>query len=209
MRLGILADIHEHVGQLRAALSQFDRDRIDRVVILGDVYGGGERFRETVELLASCGASGVWGNHDFGYCQLAAQSPERLRTRFSDFEIGFLSSLVPRFAIEDCLFTHVEPWRDLEDASELWHLEGPPNTPRKVTRCFKAVTERRLFVGHFHQWQLATTDGLLQWAGERSVLLDPQEPHLVVVNAVCNRCFAVFDTKTGELTPFRCEATNP
>jgi hypothetical protein len=203
MRLGIVTDIHEHVEHLRRALLQFERDGVDRVVHVGDVYGGGERFRETVELLGDCGASGVWGNHDIVLCELAADAPDQLRSRYSDSEIQFIRRLVPRLAVDDCLFTHVEPWRNLEDPAELWHLEGPPDTAEKLARSFQATAERRLFVGHFHRWQLSTSRAISEWNGERSILLDPEERYLVVVNAVYNGCFVTYDTATGELTPYR------
>ena len=37
MRIGLLADIHGSVEYLRAALALFRRERVDRVVVLGDL----------------------------------------------------------------------------------------------------------------------------------------------------------------------------
>ena len=68
MRLGILADIHEAVEHLAAALERFRRERVDQVVFLGDVICNGERLAATTELLRRANPSGVWGNHDYGLC---------------------------------------------------------------------------------------------------------------------------------------------
>ena len=68
MKLGILADIHEHVEYLRRSLATFSEQGVDQVVVLGDVFELGERLRETIALLDESGTIGVWGNHDFGLC---------------------------------------------------------------------------------------------------------------------------------------------
>ena len=60
MRLGLIADIHEQVEFLRAALNRFHQEQVDRVVVLGDVFETGERIKETCWLLAEAQAVGVW-----------------------------------------------------------------------------------------------------------------------------------------------------
>jgi predicted phosphodiesterase len=69
MKIGILADIHESLTNLRWALDVLHEQDPDRLVVLGDVFELGHRLRETVDLLAHDGAVGVWGNHDFGLCR--------------------------------------------------------------------------------------------------------------------------------------------
>jgi hypothetical protein len=59
-----------------------------------------------------------------------------------------------------------------------------------------------MFIGHLHRWLLGTPEGLLPWRGEDPVSLDQQARHLIVVHAVCDGKCALFDTRTGELTPF-------
>ena len=38
MKLGILADIHEHVEYLSRSLATFSEQGVDQVVVLGDVF---------------------------------------------------------------------------------------------------------------------------------------------------------------------------
>jgi hypothetical protein len=57
-------------------------------------------------------------------------------------------------------------------------------------------------MGHMHRWLLGTPNGLLPWRGETPVHLDSRERFLVVVHAVCDGKYALFDTKTNELVPF-------
>jgi hypothetical protein len=85
---------------------------------------------------------------------------------------------------------------------DLWYFHGPPDAPEKRARSIAAPRQRTLFIGHLHRWLLGTPDGLLPWRGDRPVSLDATKRHLVVIHAVWDGRFALFDTKTDELIPF-------
>jgi hypothetical protein len=51
MRIGLLADIHEDVEGLAAAISTCHQNGVDRLLTLGDIFETGERFAEAVDLL--------------------------------------------------------------------------------------------------------------------------------------------------------------
>jgi hypothetical protein len=199
MKLGLLADIHEHTEQLRQAIAVLHQHRADRFVVLGDVFGMGQRMEETVSLLREVQAVGVWGNHDIGFC---FDPDDKIRQRYSAAVLGFMGSLQPRLEIDSCLFTHVEPWLDPHKVEDLWYFDGPPDSRGKLARSFAAVPHRVLFIGHLHRWLLGTPEGVLPWRGDRPVCLDSGHRYLVVVHAVCDGKCALFDTQTGDLTPF-------
>jgi predicted phosphodiesterase len=50
VRLGLLADIHEAVEPLAAAVRELKARRVEAFVMLGDVLEAGERAEETVAL---------------------------------------------------------------------------------------------------------------------------------------------------------------
>jgi hypothetical protein len=197
MRLGLLADIHEHVEELRHAIDVLRDHGADRFVVLGDVFETGRRIDETVALLREVAAVGVWGNHDFGLC---CDPAEAVRLRYSPAVLDFLGSLRPRLEIDGCLFTHVEPWLDPHNLEDLWYFDGPPDTPAKLARSFAAVPHRVLVLGHFHRWLLGSPAGVSPWRGDGPVSLGG-ERHLVVVHAVHAGWCAVFDTDTNDLIP--------
>jgi hypothetical protein len=197
MRLGLLADIHEHLDWLRLALARFRRDGVDQVVFLGDVCCTGERLEATVELLRTASPVGVWGNHDFGLCQGATAG-----SKYAPAVADFMATLRPRLEVAGCLFTHVEPWLDPTDLGQLWYFEGPPDAPQAAARSFDAWPHRLMFVGHLHRWHVATRAGRLDWDGTRPILLAPPERYLVTIAAVCDGRCAVFDTATNELLPY-------
>ncbi len=107
MRLGLLAYIHESVDFLPWAIQVLQRSQVDRFIVLGDVTETGKRLRETIEMLSAVDAVGVWGNHDIGFCL----DPELDLLRGYDPAVTqYIGSLRPRVEVEDCLFTHIEPW---------------------------------------------------------------------------------------------------
>ena len=112
MKIGTLADIHEHVRELRRAIEVMTGLGAARFVVLGDVCETGKRMEETVGLLRQVEAVGVWGNHDVGLC---FDPDEKVCQRYSAAVLGFMGGLRPRLEIDGCLFTHVEPWLDLVD----------------------------------------------------------------------------------------------
>jgi predicted phosphodiesterase len=199
MKLGLITDIHEDVELLQCALDRFDKERVDEVVVIGDVFAMGERIEETCRLLADANAIGVWGNHDCGLCM----SPDaEMRERYSSDVIDFMTSLQPRLDVAGCHFTHVEPWLNPEDIMDLWYYEGPPDEPNKLERIFKAVPNRVMFSGHYHRWLLATPDGISPWNGERPIRLLDNARYFVVIGAICEGRYAVFDSDTSVLMPF-------
>jgi hypothetical protein len=200
MRIGILADVHESLANLRWAIDVLQKQRADRLVVLGDVFEMGHRLKETVDLLADAGAVGVWGNHDFGLCRDNPRSEDR--KHFGERALAFMGCLQPRMEINDCLFAHVEPWLDPEKIEDLWYFEGPPVTPEQIARSFSAVPNRLIFVGHYHRWLLASTEGLQSWGGDRPIVLDAAHRYLIAVHAVCNGRCALVDIATNELIPF-------
>jgi len=199
MKLGILADIHEHTKELRKALAVLQQHGAERFVVLGDVFEMGKRMEETVGLLRQVEAVGVWGNHDVGLC---FDPGEDVCQRYSAAVLDFMGRLQPHLEIDGCLFSHVEPWLDPHRVEDLWHFDGPPDSPEKLARSFGAVPHHALFIGHLHRWLLGTPEGLLPWRGEGPVSLDQRARHLIVVHAVCDGNCALFDTETNELVPF-------
>jgi predicted phosphodiesterase len=200
MRIGILADIHEHAPNLALALQHFRRAGVHQVVVLGDVVDAmGGRLHETIALLADAGAVGVWGNHELGLCH---QPDERLRRRYAGPVLDFLRTLRPRLEWAGCLFTHGLPYYDATDPAQ-YYLGERPETAEGQARSFAASGHPVLFVGHFHRWLLATPQGRLAWGGAEPTRLRPDRRYLVVVAAVCDGWCAVFDTDSREVAPFR------
>ncbi len=201
MKLGLITDIHEQTQHLRTALGLFRKEDVEQVVVIGDVCEMGERIEETCRLLAEANAIGVWGNHDFGLC---VDLDDDIRQKYPSVVIEYMASLKPRLLVSGCHFTHVEPWLNPENLADLWYFEGPPDDRGKLERIFNAVPNRIMFAGHYHRWLLVTPDGMREWNGDSPIRLDHGR-YFVVVGALCEGQFAIFDTDTSELLPFSAD----
>lgn len=203
MLIGILADIHEEVDLLRRALDEFRRCSVDLVVTLGDacdILLTDSRADDVVRLLKEVQAVGVWGNHDVALC---IDPSDRVRQRYSPEVLAYMASLHGHLTVEDCLFSHVEPWLDPHDPLQLWYYEDLPDTGEKIQRTFQAVPQRFVFIGHFHRWQLITSSGLVAWDGAQPIVIDSDARYLIAVAPVCFGHCALFDTNRRELRPLR------
>ena len=203
MRLGLVTDVHNHATELAAALDQFRRRGVDRVVTIGDtgdVFGRGDGLPEVARLLDGCGAVGVWGNHDFSLCR---DVPDDLRDRFPPDALAVMARMEPRLVIGDCHFSHKEANLDPHSVEQLWELsERPLELTGKATAAFAAQPARLHFVGHYHQWW-AGTPTATGWTGDGVLKLEPDERYWVVVAAVCDGWCAILDTDPEELEPIR------
>jgi hypothetical protein len=196
VRIGILADIHEHVENLDAALSRLRRLGAERLVVLGDVIDSGRRMVETTARLDAAGAVGVWGNHDIGFAR------PRDPAAISDIPApvrAYLGRLADRFEIDGALFSHVEPWRDPYDVAESYYLDGPPTTAERARRTFEAIPQRIALIGHFHRWMALDADGPIAWDPAAPLRLRPDGRYLIGVHAVLDGWCALLDTAAGVL----------
>lgn len=198
MKLGLIADVHESVDFLRAALDRFWMEVVDQIVLLGDVFEMGERIEETCTLLSAAGVIGVWGNHDFGLC---IDVDDATRIKYPTGVLTYFQTLRPNLTISDCQFAHVEPWLNPHDIADLWYFDGPPDTLAKCERIFRAMTHRVAFAGHFHKWMLVTPTGISDWHGTSPIDLSIHDRAFVVIGALCLGQFAVLDTEPLILTP--------
>jgi len=197
MKLGLITDIHEQVGLLQTALKQFEQEKVDQIVFIGDVVLLGERLVETCRLLSEAKVIGVWGNHDFGICTNPSQE---MRKTYGEEAIQFLTTLKPKLEFEDYLFTHVEPWLDPTTVEDIWFFDGPPDSQERLERIFNSHLNAGFFVGHYHRWMRVTPNGINDWAGDRPIELEGR--NMIVVGALCEGRFAIFNTDTKELVPY-------
>ena len=198
MKLGLIADIHEDIDNLRWALAQFRAAEAEQVVFLGDAMAVGKRIDETCQQLREAGVIGVWGNHDLG---LAFNPDDYFQSRYSPSVLNYMTTLKPRMVLGECHFSHVEPWLDPHDPSQINYFEGPSTDPVELARVFDSVTSRLMFCGHFHRWRLASSNEVLPWNGETPVSLANGRYWIIVRATFLGSC-AVLDTDSWELTPY-------
>jgi predicted phosphodiesterase len=196
MRLGLLADIHGDVKNLSRAIEKLRQQAVDRFVLLGDVIYDTSHADETIELLQSCDAVGVWGNHELGLC---VEPEDEVCTLYSDNVMRFFRSLQPRLEFADVLVSHTFPTEDAQEV--LSYYVGKPEQDGLVANCFESLPHRIMISGHFHRWFAATPIGRIEWNGERSLQLCPDERYFIIIDAVMHGFAAVLDYDRNVLNP--------
>ena len=199
MRLGLLADIHEAVEPLAAAVRELKARRVDAFIMLGDVLEAGERVDETVALLAALPGAAVWGNHDLGLCGEVHPS---LRGQFATTTLDYFARLTPWVDLEGCRFQHIDPHLDPSKFEDLWRF----TTDEERIAGFEGCSHARVFVGHQHRWGLFTPKRQVPWEGEGSFRYEADQRYLTVVHAVRDGWCALLDSDRGELEPIRVTA---
>ena len=168
MRIGLLADIHEEVGQLDRAIEALQR-RGGR-----PLRGPRRRLRDRQAARADRRAARrarVRGG--LGQPRLRPL-PRGRRGGPPPVRPGgpplFRILSAPGSSRTGCWFQHIEPYLDSERLEDLWSYagEGLLDSPRSFAR----RPHRRLFMGHVHRWALVGPDGPEPWAAPA----DPARP---------------------------------
>ncbi len=153
MRIGLLTDIHANREALDAVLAAVAADRVDRLVLLGDIVGYGPDPEYAVERCARLvedGAVCLKGNHDeaatvasHSMSENARVAMEWTRKRLSVEHARFLAGLPMERAEDDRLYVHASA-----DRPEKWNYV---NSIAAAASCLAATTARYVFCGHTHK----------------------------------------------------------
>jgi predicted phosphodiesterase len=205
MRIGLVTDIHNHAAELGRALAVLREHGAERIVTLGDscdAFSPAEGAAPVAALLRAAGAAGVWGNHDFSLCRDVADS---VRRRYDPAVLEFMAGMQAWLEIDDCRFSHEEPFIDPHDPLQLWAVEEGLDLLERARRSFAAAPHRRIFVGHYHRWLAVTPEGRVDWDGRAPLVLEEKQRYFVVVAPVFEGWCGLFDSSSSVLYPRRCE----
>ena len=199
MKIGLLADIHAHIGNLRKAIDELNRAAVDQFVVLGDVIYDRTNATETVALLKACGAVGVWGNHELGLC---VDPGDQIRGMYSESVLEFFGTLQSRLELGQLLFSHTLPSEDANDPVA-YFLGQHLFDDRFLNKNFQEFPHRVMTIGHFHRWFAATPAGSIAWDGAQPLALDPESRYLIAIHAVMYGWTAMLDEGRNILVPIR------
>ncbi|MGB7970430.1 MAG: metallophosphoesterase family protein [Candidatus Deferrimicrobiaceae bacterium] len=154
MRIAVVSDIHSNEDALDAVIREIDRQRVDRVLHLGDLVGYNAEPEKCIRWAREHSAAGVMGNHDAVVTGKASgeffHAPALLAARWSAEHISpeslaYLSALPEshRFS-EEILLVHGAP---SDPDRYLFLLE---EAEEEVDMLSKGSPPRVVFFGHTH-----------------------------------------------------------
>jgi putative phosphoesterase len=170
VRVAVLADIHGNLPALRAVLAELDAERVDALVVAGDVVGGAYP-REVLELLAARPERLVWvgGNAEREAVaawdgapieddEAASWSARGLDRRWRDQ----LAAWPITTTLDGVRYCHGSPRRDDEILTRA--------TPDEAFReALAEVSEAVVVGGHTHQQTIRAVDGAPTYVNAGSV----------------------------------------
>ena len=119
MKLAVIADIHSNKYALKSVLREVDRLDIQKIILLGDVFGYYPWAAEVYEMISKLDVIPIMGNHDAASCGLddplwfnsaARQAVIWTRNQLSPENRDYLRSLPEHIILEDTiLLSHGSP----------------------------------------------------------------------------------------------------
>jgi len=146
MRVAALYDIHGNLPALEAVLAEVERERVDAIVVGGDIASGPPQPREVVELVRSLpNAHCIRGNADRLRDREHAgeEGLEWLLSQLDEERIDWLEGLPFSVVLGDTLYVHSNPKDDTTMVTEL-------TTDEKLAGLLEGVEQRRVVAGHTH-----------------------------------------------------------
>lgn len=123
MKIAVISDIHGNLAALQAVLEDIARQRVDRIVNLGDILSGPLQPAETADLLMAHGFTTIAGNHERQLLKAwsgprdqvdAGTSDGYAATQVGEGHATWLRGLPPDHWLEpDLLLVHGTPASDL------------------------------------------------------------------------------------------------
>ena len=146
MRVAALYDIHGNLPALEAVLVEVERERVDAIVVGGDIASGPPQPREVVELVRSLpNAHCIRGNADRLRDREHAgeEGLEWLLSQLDEERIDWLEGLPFSVVLDDTLYVHSNPKDDTTVVTEL-------TTDEKLAGLLEGVEQPRVVAGHTH-----------------------------------------------------------
>jgi putative phosphoesterase len=146
VRVAALYDIHGNLPALEAVLAEVERERVDAIVVGGDIASGPPQPREVVDLVRSLpNPHCIRGNADRLRDRENAgeEGLEWLLSQLDEERIDWLEGLPFSVVLDDTLYVHSNPRDDTTMVTEL-------TTDEKLAGLLEGVEQRRVVAGHTH-----------------------------------------------------------
>lgn len=176
MKIGIITDIHSNIQALNAALEEFDKHKVDRIICCGDIIGIGINPEETMQELIKRKDNliSVKGNHEDyllkGLPDTVHDDKRKLsdeecnnhkwnQSKLSDKSKKFISDLKDYQNIEiDGKRIYITHYPKNEDGKYKKHIKNP--IIEENMEMFKGIDADVFLYGHTHNYSVNSKDNI-------------------------------------------------
>jgi predicted phosphodiesterase len=151
MRLALISDIHANLEALTAVLGDIEKQKVDRILCLGDVIGYGSDPGPCLELVGGACEVRLMGNHESGalgtlssdyYHTTARESADWTHRQMTDREMSMIAEYEMEHAFDSFHLVHSSPHEPGQ-----WHYILRPEDAAKA---FSRMKGQVCFFGHSH-----------------------------------------------------------
>jgi len=151
MRYAFISDVHANLTALQSVLNDISRQKVDKIICLGDTMGYGPQPVETLELIYQVAEIHLLGNHDAAVCgklnpiifsESAKKAVIKHRTMVSKRALKWLESMPLTLKAPDFRCAH----GDFSNPGAFKYIISKDD----ALPSFSATEEQLLFVGHSH-----------------------------------------------------------
>jgi predicted phosphodiesterase len=212
VKIVVLSDIHSNLYALREVLKYIKKEKVDKVVCLGDIVGYGPRPNECIDLIKKECQVCLMGNHDHAAIGLtdthhfnhyAREAVKWTRKTLTSHNKAYLKGLSFSHCENDLLYVHSTP-----DHPEEWHYIL---SEYEAIKYLYQIKQKICFIGHTHVPVIfSSIEGAFY---QEEIILDYREnKYIINVGSVGQPrdgdprlCFVVFDTVSGKLKYIRLD----
>ncbi len=168
MKIAFISDIHANIHAFESVLKEIKKEKVDRIIFLGDASTLGMRPVETLDLLESLKCDCIMGNHDefmvdpakiYAYTKdkLVIDTVEWSRVRHEQRHIDFINTFkkdltVPFVPGVDIYCYHGSPKSNMENVK-------PDSTMESFVEFVKEKQNTVFIGGHTHVQMLKNWNG--------------------------------------------------
>jgi diadenosine tetraphosphatase ApaH/serine/threonine PP2A family protein phosphatase len=153
MRYGIFSDTHANLEALEAVLREFDKQKVDALICIGDTVGYGAQPNDCCDRVRKLTKFTILGNHDAAvagrmdysyYYDAAREALDHHSAQVSEANMEWLRGLPYSQEDGDVLFCHGSPV-DMEQFEYIFTID-------QASTCLPMWDElkRATFIGHSH-----------------------------------------------------------
>lgn len=215
MRIALLSDIHGNIDALTAVLEDLGKNKVDKIVSLGDVIGYGPEPAECLRLVEEHCEIKLMGNHEFAvlglintdhYNSSAQEATEWTRSTLGDEEIAIIAEYEIDYCLNDIYLVHASPFEP-----DKWHYVAHSE---EALVGFEQLKNRICFFGHTHIPLIfaESLEGLPWCRVGHSFEPDPDSRYMINVGAVGQprdkdprACYVIYDLEEGTVDYHRIE----
>lgn len=187
MRLAIISDIHGNLAALEAVIEEIEKQKVDKIICLGDVVGYGPEPVECLQVVREKASVVLMGNHDYAciyrpemffFNHFARHAIEWTLKILDEKSLEFINQFPFRHSEADLLFVHANPYRP-----EGWDYVLSIDDAIYYLSKFE---EKICFIGHSHLPQIYVADDNSKFSllEQRELIFDKNSRYIINVGSV-------------------------